>query len=76
VRLSGFRALINEKQPLKNGLGGVRPAIFSTNVFGQNDYNVMFLNILALSLNSGRASVFRMHPPACLLRSGLTLQDT
>ncbi len=56
MRLSGFRALINEKQPLKNGLDGVRPAIFSTNVFGQNDYNVKFLNILALSLNSGRAA--------------------
>lgn len=44
---------------MKNkSLSVARPAIFSISVFGKNAYNILFLNILTLSLNSGRARMF------------------
>ena len=39
-----------------NSLSVARPAIFSISVFGKNAYNTLFLNILTLSLKSGRAA--------------------
>jgi hypothetical protein len=34
-----------------------RPATFSIGVFGENGYKILFLQVLALSLNSGRAEL-------------------
>jgi hypothetical protein len=37
-------------------LSVARPAIFTTGVFGKNGYKLLLLKVLALSLNSGRAT--------------------